>query len=174
MKRRAFFQNILLALVLSAVLGSCFKEKKLKAPAHGGSDQTQQISMGENYTTQLFYSLETNKVISTNSRFAYDLMFDCNPGTFHIWLNTAKMMCALNTNKTNFAAASMQDTAGQNWVYERGSYNTDSSAMGNWYSSLSSQPVSANNVYLINLGVDSNGNNIGFAKIQIHNFYGSS
>ncbi len=168
-------QTIELSLIIGLAafsLSSCFKEKPLKTPSNVGIGKTNVINMDPNYSYQFFYSLETNQIISSNSRSAYDLMFDCDANKFHIWLNTAKFMCALNTNQTDFNAVTVHDTLNSFfWNYERGSYNVDSSALGNWWTTL---PTSAQNVYVINLGRDTLGKELGFVKMQVLGFNGNS
>ncbi len=166
------FMPVVVGLLLA--LSSCFKEKPLAPPSKVGIGQTAVIEMGPDYLTQFFYSLETNKVVSSNSRFAYDMMFDCAGGKFNIWLNTAKFMSAVRTNRSDLNGTTILDTAGRNFHYETGAYNVDSSALGQWWVSTSHPPVSAGKVYIINLGVDQLGNPYGFIKFKVNNFYGNS
>lgn len=156
------------------LMNGCFKEKPMARPSSTGAGQTNIIDMGPDYTNQFFYSLATNKVLSQNSRFAYDLMFDCDADKFHIWLNSGKFMVAVKTNKTDFNAVTMSDTTGGDWKYELGAYSVDSSALGQWWSAAGAEPVSDGRVYIINQGTDLNGNNMGFVKMKVNNFYGST
>lgn len=155
-------------------LSSCFKEKPLAPPGNQGIGQTAVIEMGAGYTNQFFYSLETNRVVSSNSRFAYDLMFDCGSNDFYIWLNTAKLMSALRTDRTDIKATTLADTINKTWLYELGEFNPDSNAIGAWWQALTNQPVSKGEVYIINLGLDDHENNLGYVKLQINDFNGSS
>ena len=164
----------LLALVFCVLLPSCFKEKNIASPSSKGIGQTNVIPMGSDYATQCFYSLATNKILSSNSRLAYDILFDCASDSFNIWLNSAKFMAALKTTKTDINSVTLQDTTGGSWNYERGSYNIDSNALGAWWATTGSQPTSAGNVYIIDLGVDLGGNPLGFVKLKVNNFYGTS
>ncbi|MDB5281796.1 MAG: hypothetical protein JWO06_871 [Bacteroidota bacterium] len=164
----------LLALVFCLSVSSCFKEKNIAPPSSKGIGQTHVIPLGSDYGTQCFYSLATNTVLSSNSRIAYDLLFDCAPDSFNIWLNSAKFMAALKTTKTDINAVTIEDTTGGNWNYERGSYNIDSNALGAWWATTGSEPTSAGKVYIIDLGVDLGGNPLGFVKLKVNNFYGTS
>jgi hypothetical protein len=146
----------------------------MSPPQHDLRLQNNQIQMGPNYTDQFFYSLATNTVLSSNSRFAYDLMFDCNPDSFNIWLNTAKFMSAMKSSKTDFNSVTINDTTNGNWIYERGSYNIDSNALGPWWTAMSSQPISAGTIYIINQGVDESGNPLDMFKMRVNNFSGTS
>lgn len=165
----------MLLLVLSMGLSSCFKEKPLNPPPPGGSDiLTNIIPMGSNYSNQFFFSLSENRVVAQNDRLVYDLMFECNSGSFQVWLNTAKFMSAIRTGKTDFAQVTPADTMSGNWLYELGEFNPDSSALGKWGDFSTSQPVSYGQVYIINRGVDNALNSLGFVKMKLNDFNGSS
>ncbi len=161
-------------LVLLFTISSCFKEKNLAPPSNQNMGQTNVIEMGPEYTDQFFFSLETNSVISHNSRFIYDLMFDCAPGKFNIWLNTAKFMSLVQTNKASLDAVTINDTTGIDFRYELGEFNPDSNSFGQWWNTLSAQPVSSGKVYIVNLGKDAQGNATGFMKMKVNDFFGSS
>lgn len=170
--RQALMMYALLALLM---LSSCFKEDLMSPPSNQGIGQTALIEMGPRYADQFFYSFESNKVVSSNSSLAYDLMFETAPDRFYIWLNTAKFMAALKTDKTNLDAVSMADTSSGKWRYELGEFNTDSNALGKWWSTFSADgPVSDKVVYILSLGNDTDAVPLGYAKLQIENFYGSS
>lgn len=164
--------SLLFALCL--LLSSCFKEKTIAPPANTGHGQTVVIEMTPDYTDQFFYSLSTNSVISHNSRFAYDLMFDCAAGKFNIWLNTAKFMSVKRTNVSDLDSVQLSDTLSGKWHYEFGAFNPDSNAIGKWWNQDSLNPTSTGNVYLIRLGVDNVGNPFGFIKMKVNNFSGNS
>ena len=160
----------IIAVLFMLSMSSCFKEKPLLPPgqAHG---QTAVIEMGPGYTDQFFYSLSTNTVLAHNSRFAYDLMFDCSADKFHIWLNTAKFMSVMRTSKTDLDSVQLSDTLTGVWHYELGEFNPDSNAIGKWWDSTSTEPSSTGKVYLIQMGVDNDGNPFGFIKLKVNNFY---
>jgi len=170
-KTAAAYMLLPIALLL---LNSCFKEKTIAPPNHSGTAQTAVIEMGPQYTNQYFYSLATNSVISSNSRFAYDLMFDCDPDRFYIWLNTSKFMAVVRTGKTDMNQVVIQDTTDKFWYYELGQFYDDSNAIGQWWQTPSSQPVSRGEVYILSLGIDLDGNSLGLIKMKIGDFNGST
>ncbi len=167
-----FAVPVVLFILLFA--SSCFKEKLLSPPPPRNYGQIQVIDMGPDYTDQFFYSLATNSVLKQNSRFAYDLMFDCSADKFHIWLNTAKFMSVKRTSQTSLDSVVLRDTIGGTWHFELGAFNADSNAIGNWWSTSGSEPVSAGRVYLIQLGVDNAGNSLGFVKMKVNDFAGDA
>ena len=101
-------------------------------------------------------------------------MFECNDNKFNVWLNTAKFMSLVRTDKTSLSDVSIQDTIGKDWHFELGEFNIDSNSFGSWWDSMSTQPISAGKVYIINLGRDETGLPLGFVKLKFGNFYGSS
>ena len=145
---------IILCSIFIITLSSCFKEKPLPSPADQGIGQTNTIEMGPEYTDQFFYSLATNSVLSHNSRFVYDLMFDCDANKFNIWLNTSKYMSLVRTDKTSLSDVTINDTIGRDFRFELGEFDADSNSFGNWWDTLSANPVSAGKVYIIHLGRD--------------------
>ncbi len=164
-------RQLLLFVALAFCLSSCFKEKPIALPNSAGIGQTALIEMGPEYHDQFFYSLNANSVISQNSLFVYDLMFDCGTNNFNLWLNTAKKMSLVRTNKTDLKTVTINDTIGNDFHYELGEYNVDSNSFGKWWSdSLSTQPVTRGKVYIVDLGVDEAGNPLGFIKMKINDF----
>lgn len=165
---------VVLVLLALLTFSSCFKEENLAPPKVGGIGNTAVIEMGPEYADQYFYNITENRVISTNSRLAYDLMFDCAPGKFNVWLNTARFMCAIRTGKNDFAAVNIEDTVGAEWHYELGEYTIDSNAIGTWGNFALQEPTSYNQVYIVSLGLDANNNPAGFIKVRMKNFAGNS
>jgi len=173
MKKVKFKFSCLLFVSLSVLtlgLNSCLKEKPIAPPKNQQIGETAIIDMGPEYRGQFYYSLATNSVISTNSRMAYDLMFDCGNNQFRIWLNSSKFMSLIETDKTDYDAATIQDTVGKVWRYELGEHNVTTNSFGEWWQSFNTFPVSKNKVYIINLGVDDDYKQIGLAKLQINHY----
>ncbi len=166
MKLRISFFLIPISFIL--FLSSCFKEKPMPSPADQGIGQTNTIEMGPQYANQFFYSLASNSVVSHNSRFVYDLMFDCDANKFNIWLNTSKYMSLVRTDKTSLSDVSINDTVGRNFRFELGQFDADSNSFGNWWDTLSANPVSAGKVYIIHLGRDINGIPQGYMKMKVN------
>ncbi|MFN8286341.1 MAG: HmuY family protein [Chitinophagales bacterium] len=169
--------RLLQAVVLCVfVLGlsSCFKEKAIAPPNNQGIGQTFVVPMGPDYNDQFFYSLESNSILSQNSRLAYDLLFECKEGSYYVWLNTAKFMSVTKTNETDLNAVTPADTLGANWKYELGEFSADSNAMGKWWLPQGGLPISEGKVYVINLGYDNLQNPLGCIKLKMGDFNGTS
>lgn len=151
-------------------LSACFKEKPYAPPSDTAVGQTAIIPMMPEYNNQFYYNLETNSVVSNSPRAAYHLMFDCAADKYNIWLNTSMFMCVINTGKSSFGNVTMQDTVGKDWRYEYGAYQVDSNAIGEWWLTGGGEPASKNNVYILSLGVNNDGELLGFVKLRVNNF----
>ena len=156
------------------VLSSCFKEKPYAPPTDTEVGQTAIIPMGPEYMDQFYYSLESNKVVSNNPRSAYHLMFDCAADKFNVWLNTSMFMSVLETDKFSFDEVTLQDSVGKDWRYDYGAFRIDSNAIGQWWQAGGGEPVSKNKIYIVSLGVNNEGELLGFIKLRINNFSNSS
>ncbi len=163
---------VLMFCILS--LNSCFKEKPIAPPDPNGIGQTTVIEMGPEYANQYFYSLKTNSVVSQNSRFAFDLMFECNINRFNVWLNTARFMSLVKTDKTELQQVTIADTVGKSFKFDLGEFNPDSSAFGTWWDTLTTAPSTDEKVYIISLGRKADGTMDGFVKLKFNNYIGDS
>jgi len=151
-------------LLLCLLLSSCFKEKPIKAPVII-TNGVYTADMGVNYTQQLYFNMQTGQFVDSNSKYDYDMAFDCG-FTYNVWINGANLALVWRTTKTNIQDVTFADTVGIHWHEELGSGQPDSNAIGVWQNGL----VSNQTVYIINRGIDSNGHSLGFAKMQMGDF----
>lgn len=165
------YGTVLCCLLLCS---SCFKEKPYAPPRDTSIGQTAIIPMQPEYVNQFYYNLETNAIVDNNPRSAYHLMFDCAADRFYIWLNTSMFMSVMETNATTFSQVNLQDTIGKDWKYEYGAFDTDSNAIGQWWQGGSSEPISKGKIYILSLGVNNDGEMLGFVKLRINNFQGGN
>lgn len=138
------------------VLLSCEKQEIAIKPHDPGNVITSSIKLENDYRYQVFFDLETNKVVARNLKTEWDLAFDCSLNGNKVILNSAKYMRAANTQSTNFAA--INDTTGYEFKIDMPSGNLDSTAIGNW---------TPNNVYIIEGGFNELGQHLGFYKFEI-------
>lgn len=166
MRKKGLFMRIILVWLLpvSLMLNSCFKEKPIKPPVII-TQAVYTADMGQNYTKQIYFNMQTGLFVDSNSKYLYDLAFDCG-FTYNIWINGANLALVCRTGKTNFNAVTFADTIGNKWHVELGSGNPDSNAIGSWQTGL----LSNNMVYIINRGIDSMGRSLGYIKMQMGNF----
>lgn len=147
--------NFLILIIGTFFFVACEKEE-IPIEAHDPGDViTTSVFMQSDYRNQLYFDLETNKMIKQNHKTEWDLGFETSASGNKVVLNTSKLMYAANTQQSNFA--SVVDTVGLNFMWDAASGNLDSTAIGNW---------TANNVYVIDRGFDELGAHQGFSKIE--------
>jgi len=150
-------------ILIVIISQACFKEDdKLPVPLKGDVI-TDTIAMTENYKYQLYFSLDQGMVKSSNMRTNSDLGFECTPDGWKIILNTADFMKAADLGIVPFGQ--VYDTAGMKWKFDKSDGNPDSLAIGQWFTISGNDTVSANHVYLLLLGLDENGNDLGIKQI---------
>jgi hypothetical protein len=152
----------LIITFIAVSMSSCFREKPIKAPVYNNTD-TYLAAMGENYTTQLYFNIQAGQFVDSNSRYIYDMAFDCNASGFNVWLNGANLMKVCHTGKYDMSQTSWSDTMGHSWQLELGSGIPANNAIGVWNNGA----LSNREVLLLDLGIDSNGNSLGFKKVQM-------
>lgn len=150
-------QFIVLIAFLLVFCFSCEKEE-IPVPKHtSGSVLTEQIELGSDYRTQLYFDLESNQLVKSNLKTEWDIGFESTVEGYHIKLNSAKGMALSKTNYQNFS--DVLDTLNTIWRWDASSGNMDSTALGDWRIDTT--------VYIINLGYDIAGNPLGFKKLKI-------
>lgn len=118
--------------------------------------RTVQIGMGSNYTDQVWYDLGTNKVVATNSRFDWDIAFDCRASEHWVYLNSALAMMAAPTGNTDFNAPIEEKKL--HFRPDHPSGLEDSLALGRWWDE--------GQVWVIDLGYELDGSSRGKRKIK--------
>ena len=124
-------------------------------PHNSGNVITDQISLQSDYRNQVFYNLESSEEISQNIKDNWDLLFYFSSSGNKILLNSSNYMFAAEIN--NLFEEQM-DTLGL--VFNSDNSNGD-------FNDLSINNVNSNQSYVIDRGVDINGNSRGFKKIII-------
>jgi hypothetical protein len=148
--------SILYSLI-SIFFFSCLKEETPVSAPKPGNVETVQIEIGYPYTYQVYYDCGTNSVVKTNTKYDWDLSFECTPSGFHVLVNTAKGIFV--SNEGNVPFSSVTSTTGVTWLWDAPSGNLDSTAFGNWQAT--------NNVYIVDRQYNASGGHIGYKKIQI-------
>ncbi len=149
-------------LILTVSFQSCFK-KDTEIPRHSrGNVKTDTIAMTENYKYQVYFDLASESKISTDSKTESDLGFECKSDGWHIILNTSDFMKVADIGIVPFGQA--HDTSHRTWKFDKSDGNPDSIAIGQWYTITHTDTISNNHVYIINRGMDENGNSLGFIQ----------
>ena len=116
------------------------------------------------YDTQAWYNLHNKSVVSHNSFNDWDLGFESNGSGHHIILNTSRFMHAGKTGSSDFhgITTNICDTM----VYDDSSGDLGKTAIGSWADfSEPLKPVYPREVYIIDMGSDNNGVQMGYKKI---------
>ncbi len=153
--------HILSFAVIVFLLAGCEK-KELAVPKHDpGSIITSTVEMDPTYKWQVYFNLKKNTVTGKNLKTTWDLGFEATAAGYHIILNSAKSMYALNTGKTGIASVSYADTTGfyDNKRWDSPDGYPDSTAIGDWRID--------NSVYIIDRGYNELGQSLGLQKIQV-------
>lgn len=150
-------------LKFSAVLlicTACEKDELPVDPFPRGDVEMGQVYMGAFYKDQVWYSLETNSVVSTNEITAWDIALEGAEAGYQIYLNGARLMAAWKSTSNSLELAT--DTAGfyQNKRVESAAQFFESPAIGDWRSDSPS-------VYLVDLGFSELGQHMGLVWMQI-------
>ena len=154
--------KILLLIFVSLALNSCFKKDKMIPMHPRGNIDT--IEMTPTYINQVYYNLDSGRVVSSDLKTSIDLGFECSSTGWHILLNTSDFMKVADMGAVTLGAA-----PGTNllvWKFDKSDGNPDSTGIGVWFSVKGTDTVSNNHVYAIDRGMDELGNNLGKFQVQ--------
>lgn len=149
--------SLAVAAFLLLNLTSCLKEEKPVAPHEPGDVISRSIEMGSDYRYQVFYSLEKDSVISRNLKTDWDFSFESHTEGSKVFVNASRFMAAWNTGKQNLD--DIKDTIGffKNRKWDASNV-TDTFSIGDVKNNQ--------NIYLVDLGYDEKGDELGYAKIK--------
>ncbi len=154
----------ILSILFIVSLSSCQKEELPIAKYDRGSVTTTQLSLSDDYRYQLWFDLGTNSVIKTNLKTDWDLALDCSDSTHWIYLNSARLMKAAVTEYSSLD--SVHSKSGLDFKAEHPGRNIDSIAVGDW--------VSNSKVYVIDMGYNAAGTQLGYKKILFAGISGNT
>lgn len=146
------------SILLLVLLSACFKEEEPRV----GATSYETIVLGDDYNNQVFYSLSSDTVISTNGYKDWNLAFYAGSETSFIRLNSAANSWAVKTNSSNFDDT-FSDLYNPSEKRFDGSFGyTNSLAIDVLGPGSSTDTIRCDStVYLLHPGIDSNGDDIG-------------
>ncbi|MEI7499461.1 MAG: HmuY family protein [Bacteroidota bacterium] len=156
-------EKLISLLLVCLVLQSCFKKDEMIAPHPRGDVKTDTIAMTENYLNQVYFSLDSEKVMSVNVKTLFDLGFECSRTGWHVILNTGDFMKAGDLGAVAFGQPF--DTIGLNMRFDKSDGNPDSTAIGQWFTVTGADTVSNGHVYAVSRGLDELGNPLGLYQL---------
>lgn len=145
-------------LISCALLNvSCERKEVPAKPFDRGAAQSTTLKMGENYSNQLYFNLQQNRVVKQNSKMDWDFALSCDADPVII-LNTSRNMLAAKTEFNDLT--SLKDTSGLNLKMEMDfpSGNKDSLSVG--------RLMRLDKVFVIWLGYGLEGEDLGLIKIK--------
>jgi len=144
---------ILIALVFTVLFTSCLKKETPVTLPPPGTSMHAQVSMGEDYTTQVFFDLESGQVVYTSLVASWDLAFEATSGGHHLFMNGAKNVLIADTYDTSFShvdstayASLINYPPDGAWKFDWPCGMPDSTGLGEWQDG---QGNSLNHVYLV-------------------------
>jgi len=149
----------LLGLLISMLIFSC-ERHELPVPKYDrGEAILATVNMSSDYKHQVWYSLDQNKVTSSNEKLSWDLAFESNTIEEHIFLNSSKAMRVSLIEKP-FEEVNDTSGFGSNFRVDVSSGNRDSTAIGNWH-------LNKTKTYIVFAGYNLRGRAIAYYKLQI-------
>jgi len=122
--------NIIICFLIGILFASCEKEDTAIVLPPAGDLEFLTASLGSNYEYQAYVNLSNNTIVTRDYIHVYDIAFEASPQGTRVYLNSARMMFACNTNSYNITTA---DSTGKDWRIDQEKLNTDSTAVGNWW-----------------------------------------
>ncbi len=158
-------RKIILFILVCVVVGlqSCFKKEDKVTPHPMGDLKSDVIPMTDTYINQIYFSLDSGKIVSSNVKTIFDLGFECSPKGWRVILNTSNFMKATDLGAVAFGQP--HDTIGYKMWFDRSDGNPDSTAIGQWFTLSGNDTVSNNHVYALSRGLDEAGNPLGLYQV---------
>ena len=127
-----------------------------------GEVQETTIEQGSSYDVQVWFSLTNSEIVYSNDKFIWDLEFASIESGGFVLVNGSKFMTVAQTNSTNFDATINESDF--TFYGDPQSGNSDSLQIG--------YPADVlNQVFLIHLGTDLEGNPLEYVKLQFTAVY---
>ncbi len=150
------FMKIFSIIVFPFLFISCLK-KEIPVPIpEPGNIKTVTIKIDYPYKYQVYYDCETNSVVSTNTKYDWDIAFECAADSNHITLNTAKGVFIANQGTVDFS--SVTSIAGGQWLWDNFAGDLTLTAIGDWRNK--------HEVYILDRQYNEQGLHLGYVKIM--------
>lgn len=142
----------------SLLLASCQKEDVPVSLPQKGEAEYALVEMGVDYTDQLFFDLETNRVVHESKVNSWDLAFDASIDGYNIFMNGGNDVLVYNTHETDFRKVTKAPTAqSSEWMFDRPCGLGDSTAIGDW---RAPNGLAINEIYIVKLNETYNEKNL--------------
>lgn len=110
---------ILLVIAFAVHLSSCTKkDTPVELPPLGDSEHAN-IDMGKNYSDQIFFDFETNRIVYTSLWTSWDLAFEASALNNGIHINGAKDILLYNTHETDISkVTTLPNIKPEEWLFD--------------------------------------------------------
>ena len=155
----------LLYIITLLSLFSCLKEEEPIEPFDRGGIQLGGVDINNNddYSKQIYYDIEKNKVVRTVDRTSWDLGFESSPTGVQIVTNTSCKILVAKTGETDFTNVTNLGSMSLNYKWDDASGNPDSLTLKDWI--IAGTPT--NEVFVIDRGETPNFTARGFKKFKV-------
>lgn len=151
--------RVLSLMALTACLSGCLKDE-LPVPASDlGPVTLGQACIGTDYSGQIWYDIGTNTIVGSNSKMDWDLAFECGTDGWHVRLNGARFMRAVEKPGDDITQPVDTSGFGPFWRIDHNSGSLDSTAIRDW---RTEQPV-----YTLDLGYNTLGLRMGVRQLRV-------
>ncbi len=157
---------LLVLIVLSSwMFTSCFKEDERIEPHEPGDFLIDTARLTDTYAYQVYYNLEKNSAVISQSKTIWDLGFDNSPLGWKVILNSS---CFMRTAflPGQFFGSSV-DTSGVKWLFNPSDGGADSLAFGAWFRVIGLDTIGKNQLVVIDRGMNEFGVPRGFSQMVI-------
>lgn len=155
----------LIYISIILLLSSCFKEED-KRTQNGNIDAVS-MKLGEDYGNVFYYNLNTQKIVSQNLWSDWDLAFYAQADAYHIKMNDGANMKAYNTQSADFEAVTSLNPSWPSLV-DDATGNLDNLALSYEIDYTKGDSTFYKpKVYILLLGSDALGNELGYKKISL-------
>lgn len=136
-------------IAAAVLLASCEKEDIPVALPNKGEAEYGNVEMGEDYVDQVFFDLESGRVVHMSQINSWHLAFEASVDGYHVFMNGGASVFVYNTHSTDFAAVTTAPKdESKEWLFDRPCGLPDSTGWGDWRSGAG---LSKNEVYIIKL-----------------------
>lgn len=160
-------KQILILIPILIFAAGCIPEESPIDPYDRGDITTNTISLGNEYKVQVYYDLNSNSVVKQNPYDIWDLGFDCRPDSFYVILNTANFSKVYITDESDLESINEAPDADSLYRFDSPAGFSDSTAIQKWWKEENGELISKDIVYIIDLGIDSDGFEKGYKKFKL-------
>lgn len=127
---KGILPRFLSVMTAALLLVSCQKDEKPYALPPKGDAQNAQVSIGEDYETQVYFSMTDGQVAANKYR-DWDICFTTGAENSELWMNGGKGVLIYASGKTDLAAVTDKNSIPvDKWLYDNPSGLSSKSGLG--------------------------------------------